>query len=160
LMTAMHPTPYPAARATARPQTPPSPSSAASGRKLGRYEVLTHLAAGGMATIYVARARGVAGFERLVAIKALHPHLALDDEFVAMLLDEARLAARIRHPNVVSTLDVSGSREDGYFLVMDYVEGDHLRAVSSLAIERGAPLPPKVVLRIVLDALEGLGAAH
>jgi serine/threonine protein kinase len=79
------------------------------GRKLGRYEVLAQLAAGGMATVYVARAQGVAGFERLVAIKVLHPHLAHDDEFISMFLDEARLAARIRHPNVVPTLDISDS---------------------------------------------------
>jgi hypothetical protein len=96
-----------------------------SGRRLGRYEVLAQLASGGMATVYVARARGVAGFERLVAIKVLHPHLAHDDEFISMFLDEARLAARIRHPNVVPTLDISDSQGDGYFLVMEYVEGDH-----------------------------------
>ncbi len=131
-----------------------------SGKKLGRYEMLAQLAAGGMATVYVARAQGVAGFERLVAIKVLHPHLAHDDEFISMFLDEARLAARIRHPNVVPTLDISDSQGDGYFLVMEYIEGDHLGALLREAARGSARLTPPVTLRIVVDALEGLGAAH
>jgi serine/threonine-protein kinase len=131
-----------------------------SGRRLGRYEVLAQLASGGMATVYVARARGVAGFERLVAIKVLHPHLAHDDEFISMFLDEARLAARIRHPNVVPTLDISDSQGDGYFLVMEYVEGDHFGSLLREAARAGTNVPPNVALRVVVDALEGLGAAH
>lgn len=131
-----------------------------SGKKLGRYEMLAQLAAGGMATVYVARAQGVAGFERLVAIKVLHPHLAHDDEFISMFLDEARLAARIRHPNVVPTLDISDSQGDGYFLVMEYIEGDHLGALLREAARGSTRLPVPVTLRIVVDALEGLAAAH
>lgn len=131
-----------------------------TGRRLGRYEVLAQLAAGGMATVYVARAQGVAGFERLVAVKVLHPHLAHDDEFISMFLDEARLAARIRHPNVVPTLDISDSQGDGYFLVMEYIEGDHFGSLLREAARAGKNLPPGVALRVVVDALEGLGAAH
>ncbi len=131
-----------------------------TGRRLGRYEVLAQLAAGGMATVYAARAQGVAGFERLVAIKVLHPHLAHDDEFISMFLDEARLAARIRHPNVVPTLDISDSQGDGYFLVMEYIEGDHFGSLLREAARSGKNLAPGVALRIVIDALEGLGAAH
>ena len=130
------------------------------GRRLGRYEVLAQLASGGMATVYAARAQGVAGFERLVAIKVLHPHLAHDDEFISMFLDEARLAARIRHPNVVPTLDISDSQGDGYFLVMEYIEGDHFGSLLREAARAGKNLPPSLSLRIVVDALEGLGAAH
>ncbi len=131
-----------------------------AGRQLGRYEVLTQLAAGGMAAVYIARAQGLAGFERLVAIKVLHPHLAYEHEFISMFLDEARLAARIRHPNVVATLDISDSQGDGYFLVMDYIEGDHLGALLGRAAKRGKRLPSPVVLRILIDGLGGLGAAH
>ncbi len=131
-----------------------------SGKRLGRYEMLSQLASGGMATVYVARAQGVAGFERLVAIKVLHPHLAHDEEFISMFLDEARLAARIRHPNVVPTLDISDSQGDGYFLVMEYIEGDHLGALLREAARGGQRLPVGVTLRILVDALEGLGAAH
>ena len=131
-----------------------------TGRRLGRYEVLAQLASGGMATVYAARAQGVAGFERLVAIKVLHPHLAHDDEFISMFLDEARLAARIRHTNVVPTLDISDSQGDGYFLVMEYIEGDHFGSLLREAARAGKNLPPAVAMRVVVDALEGLGAAH
>ncbi|HEY8431944.1 MAG TPA: protein kinase [Sandaracinaceae bacterium] len=131
-----------------------------TGRRLGRYEVLTQLAQGGMATVYVARAQGVAGFERLVAIKVLHPHLAHDEEFISMFLDEARLAARIRHPNAVGTLDISDTQGDGYFLVMEYVEGDHFGSLLRSAAKGGERLPVPVVARIVMDALAGLDAAH
>jgi serine/threonine-protein kinase len=131
-----------------------------AGRRLGRYEVLTQLASGGMAAVYVARAQGVAGFERLVAIKVLHPHLAYEQDFITMFLDEARLAARIRHPNVVPTLDISDTEGEGYFLVMDYVEGDHLGALLQRAAKANKRLPAPVVSRIIGDALGGLSAAH
>ena len=75
-------------------------------RRVGRYALLDMFASGGMATIHFGRQLGAAGFGRVVAIKRLHPHLAHDPEFAAMFLDEARMAARIRHPNVASTLDV------------------------------------------------------
>ncbi len=137
-----------------------APQPGLLGRRFGRYEVLTQIASGGMATVYVARAVGVAGFERLVALKVLHPHLAHEEEFLAMFLDEARLAARIRHPNVVPTLDISDSGGDGYFLVMEYVEGDHLGGLLQRAARQGERLPAPVVARVVLDALAGLSAAH
>lgn len=139
---------------------PASASGDLTGRRLGRYEVLTMLASGGMATVYVARAQGVAGFERLLAIKVLHPHLAHDEDFISMFLDEARLAARIRHPNVVGTLDISDTQGEGYFLVMEYVEGDHFGALLRQAARAGERLPVPVVARIVMDALSGLSAAH
>ncbi len=131
-----------------------------AGRRLGRYEVLTRLASGGMAGVYVARALGVAGFERLFAVKVLHPHLAHEEEFITMFLDEARLAARIHHPNVVATIDISDTRGAGYYLVMDYIEGDHLGALLQCAFKAGSRLPAPVALRIVVDALNGLAAAH
>lgn len=131
-----------------------------AGRQLGRYEILTQLASGGMASVYIARAQGVAGFERLVAIKVLHPHLAYEQEFISMFLDEARLAARIRHMNVVPTLDISDSQGDGYFLVMEYIEGDHLGALLGRAAKQGERLPRPFVCRVIVDALQGLSAAH
>src|SRR3954447_11134514 len=96
--------------------------------RVGRYEALRPIASGGMATVYLGRVLGARGFERQVAIKAMHPHLAEDPEFVTMFLDEARMAANIRHPNVVPTLDVV--EEDGQLLlVMDYIEGKSLHAL-------------------------------
>jgi serine/threonine protein kinase len=132
----------------------------ASGAKLGRYEILAKLAAGGMAIVYVARVQSVAGFERLVAVKVLHANLAHEDEFIRMFLDEARLAASIRHPNVVPTIDISDSEEAGFFIVMEYIEGDHLGALLSSAHKSEEILPLPITLRIIADALGGLGAAH
>src|SRR4051812_49903648 len=94
----------------------------------GRYETLHPIASGGMARVFLGRALGAGGFERLVAIKAMHAHLAEQQDFVDMFLDEARLAARIRHPNVVGTFDVQED-DEGAFLVMEYVEGPSLGAM-------------------------------
>ena len=77
-----------------------------------------------------------------------------------MFLDEARLAARIRHPNVVPTIDISDTQDAGYYLVMDYIEGDHLGALLQKAYKLGARLPAPIALRVIVDALEGLAAAH
>src|SRR5690606_35523355 len=131
-----------------------------AGRRLGRYEVITQLASGGMAAVYIARAQGVAGFERLVAIKVLHAHLAYEEEFISMFLDEARLAARIRHPNVVPTTDINDTGGDGYYLVMDYIEGDHLGGLLGRSAKQGKRLPVPIVNRVLLDSLAGLAAAH
>ena len=94
-------------------------------RLVGRYALYDVIAAGGMATVHYGRLLGPVGFSRTVAVKRLHAHLAADPEFVAMFLDEARLAARIRHPNVVPTLDVVAEGGE-IFLVMDYVQGESL----------------------------------
>jgi serine/threonine-protein kinase len=112
-----------------------------------------------MATVFLARRAGVGGFQRFVAIKRLHPHLAEEAEFVEMFLDEARLAALIHHPNVVSITEV-GANERGYYLVMDYVEGDTLARLLSIAAERNTVMPIGIGLRIVIDMLTGLHAAH
>src|SRR4029453_16697101 len=91
-------------------------------RTVGRYVLYGELASGGMATVHFGRLLGPVGFSRTVAIKRLHPHFAKDPEFVTRFLDEARLAAHVRHPNVVSVLDVV-TRDGEIFLVMDYVHG-------------------------------------
>src|SRR5688500_10427230 len=96
-----------------------------SPRQLGRYALYAEIASGGMATVHIGRLLGPVGFSRIVALNRLHQHVAKDPEFVTMFLDEARIAARIRHPNVVPTLDVAAA--DGeVFLVMEYVEGEAL----------------------------------
>jgi serine/threonine-protein kinase len=126
----------------------------------GRYELIRSIASGGMATVHLGRALGAGGFERLVAIKVMHAHLAEEPEFVAMFLDEARLAATIRHPNVVGTIDIQQD-DEGFFLVMDYVEGPSLqRVLRAVARRQRGGLPLDVALRIFVDALAGLHAAH
>ena len=125
--------------------------------QFGRYETLRLLATGGMGRVYLGRAVGPGGFERRVAIKAMHDHVAADPAFSAMFLDEARLAARIHHPNVVPTLDVAA---DGSFIVMEWVDGASLLELSAMLRRRDELLPLPVVLRIALDVLDGLEAAH
>lgn len=128
-------------------------------RILGRYAIYGEIAAGGMATIHVGRLRGPAGFARTVAIKRLHAQFAKDAEFVSMFLDEARLAARIRHPNVVSVIDVVAT-EGELFLVMDYIDGNSLSALLKEAKARGERLPLAIVVSIISGGLAGLHAAH
>jgi len=128
-------------------------------RRVGRYTLYGEIASGGMATVHFGRLAGEGGFSRIVAIKCMHRHLADDPEFRAMFLDEARLAARIRHPNVVSTIDVASS-EEGMFLVMEYVTGESLAALLRAATRRGEPVPVSISIRILIDALYGLHAAH
>ena len=121
-------------------------------REVGRYGIHAPIASGGMATVHLGR-DNEAG--RVVAIKRLHPHLAGDPEFVKMFVDEARVAARIDHPNVVHTLDTV-SAEDEVVLVMDYVPGESLAR-----LVRGKKPPSyRSTVAIVRDVLFGLHAAH
>ncbi len=128
-------------------------------RILGRYAIYDAVASGAMATVHLGRLLGPVGFSRTVAIKRLHPQYAQDPEFVTMFLDEAQMAARIRHPNVVSTLDVVAEQNE-IFLVMDYVHGDSLGQIQRSLGKRGETIPIPIVLRIATDALQGLHAAH
>ena len=128
-------------------------------RIVGRYELYDSIASGGMATIHLGRLLGEVGFVRVVAIKRLHPHLASDPEFAAMLLDEARLAAGISHPNVVSTIDVV-TADGEIFLVMDYIEGDSLSHLVRFTRKAKALVEPAIVSSVMSGALYGLHAAH
>jgi serine/threonine-protein kinase len=114
-----------------------------------------------MATVYLAKSRGTGGFERYVAIKLTHPHLeqASDGDFMADLLEEAKLAVRIKHPNIVPAIDV-GEAGRSLFLVMDYVEGDSLSGLVRKARRSEEELPLGLTMRILCDALAGLHAAH
>lgn len=124
-----------------------------------RYAIFEEIASGGMATVHLGRLLGDGGFARIVAIKRLHPHLAGDSEFAAMFMEEARLAARIRHPNVVPTLDVVTAGKD-LLLVMEYVHGVSLAALLTASRRSGKPVAPHLIAGVVAGALEGLHAAH
>jgi eukaryotic-like serine/threonine-protein kinase len=127
-------------------------------RIVGRYALYGEIASGGMATVHYGRLLGPVGFSRTVAIKRLHAHLSRDPEFVSMFLDEARLAARIRHPHVVSVLDVVA--QDGeLLLVMDFVQGESLNRLIRAA-KRSGGIPPNIVSAIIVGLLQGLHAAH
>lgn len=125
----------------------------------GRYEMLSTIASGGMATVHLGRIVGAGGFERLVAIKVMHEQLVGEPEFVAMFLDEARLAAQIHHPNVVATLDVQQD-EEGVFLVMEYVEGPSFHQMLKTLRKENKKLSLPLSLRVMMDTLAGLHAAH
>jgi serine/threonine-protein kinase len=126
-------------------------------RELG-YEIWGAVASGGMASVHLGRRRGAAGFSRVVAVKRLHAHLARDTDLAAMLADEARLSARIRHANVVSVLDVI---DDGELsLVMEYVHGGSLAELLRAASASGEAVRPEIASAIAIDALSGLHAAH
>jgi serine/threonine-protein kinase len=126
---------------------------------VGPYELLVELASGGMATVFLARARDGRALAPLVAIKRPHRHLATDKNFIAMLLDEARIASSIAHDNVVRVREL---RFDGGepSIVMDYVEGASLSDLRKELVAAHRAFDPKVAVRIVLDALAGLHAAH
>jgi serine/threonine protein kinase len=130
-----------------------------TGRVIGRYVLYSEIAAGGMATVHLGRLRGVGGFSRTVAIKRLHPQFAKDPEFVAMFLDEARLAGRIRHPNVASVLDVV-ALEGELFLVMEFVLGESLSRLLRNAATVEEAVPISVAVAVVGGTLRGLHAAH
>ena len=127
--------------------------------QLGNYEALLQLATGGMATVYVARQIGAGGFERLVVVKRVHPHLLANREFSDMFRDEARVAAMLHHPNVVAVTDVVES--DGeLFLVMEYIDSVAVSTLLKAAVDLEQRLPTSVVARVMVDALSGLHAAH
>src|SRR5438094_9657465 len=128
-------------------------------RVVGRYALYGEIAAGGMATVHLGRLIGQVGFSRTVAIKRLHAQYAKDPEFVSMFLDEARLAARIRHPNVVATLDVVALRGE-LFLVMEFVQGESLSRLVRHARETRGSMPVPIVGAVMSGVLQGLHAAH
>lgn len=127
--------------------------------KVGRYAVHCEIANGGTARLHIGRLEGDAGFARTVAVKRLHPQLAREPELVKMLIDEARLAARIHHVNVVQTLDVV-VQDDEVFIVMDYLRGETLARLWRRMRDRGQRIPVEIACAIAVSALRGLHAAH
>jgi len=130
-----------------------------SPRSLGRYQLFDAIGAGGMASVHLGRLRGGAGFTLTVAIKRLLPEHAAVPRFADMLADEARLAGRVRHPNVVPIFDVVASGGE-IFLVMEHVIGVTLAELLRRAREQGEAMPPRLAAAVVCGALEGLHAAH
>jgi serine/threonine-protein kinase len=126
---------------------------------VGRYALYGEIASGGMAVVHYGKLLGAVGFQRPVAIKRLHPQLARDPAVRAMFIDEARLASRIRHPNVVPTLDVVADGHD-LLLVMEYVHGEPLQHLMRAMRKLGLRIPLRITLAIVSALLHGLHAAH
>ncbi len=134
-------------------------SNLGAGGMIGRWEVIRRIGSGGMADVYLARARGEGGFEKQVAVKVMHPHLARNERAVEHFLDEAKLAARISHPNVVQIQDL-GKIGNDYVIVMEYVDGVDLEKLLAAARAAQRPLPLDVGLGILCRICDGLDAAH
>jgi serine/threonine-protein kinase len=126
---------------------------------VGRYTVHGELASGGMATVHIGRMNAAGGFSKLVAIKRMHPQFAKDPDFLAMFVDEARLAARIRHPNVVQSLDVIAEGGE-VLLVMEYIHGDALSRINRVLRAGQERIPLRIAISIMSGMLQGLHAAH
>lgn len=126
---------------------------------LGPYELLQRIATGGMAEVYLARRAGPRGFQKVVAVKRILPQLAEDHDFVAMFVDEARVCARLAHPNIVQVFDF-GEHDGELYMAMEYVDGTTAARLVRAAASRGEDVPLEAALYIALSVLRGLDYAH
>ena len=153
----------PAPPATAKPEPEPEPEPGLSdpdkNRRIGRYELVRFLGGGGVAEVYLARRRGEAGFEKLVALKLLQQALARHPVVVDNFLDEARLASRLDHPNIVQILDLGRAGRE-YFIAMEWVDGADLARLIEINHQLGRPVSLAVALVILRRICDGLHAAH
>jgi serine/threonine protein kinase len=129
------------------------------GTHLGKYTIIKRLATGGMAEIFLARVSGLPGFQKMVVIKRILPQLASNNDFVEMFLDEARIAATLQHPNVVQMYDV-GVVDGNYFIAMEYLHGEDVRAIMKTVHRAEKKLPLEHALNIVIGVASGLHYAH
>lgn len=127
--------------------------------EFGNYYLLEKIAVGGMAELFKARQRGVANFEKIVAIKRILPHLSDNDEFVRMFIDEAKLAAQLTHPNIAQIYDL-GKASGFYYIAMEYVDGKDLRSLLRKVREFKMPLPEPVAAFVAMKVAGALDYAH
>ncbi|MBC8134001.1 MAG: serine/threonine protein kinase [Deltaproteobacteria bacterium] len=138
---------------------PPNVLVGATGRTIGRYQIIRHIGTGGMADVYLAHATGEAGFTKKIALKVLERSFARQKELVEHFLDEARLATMLDHPNIVQIIDL-GRADDEYFIAMEYVDGADLARLIEITTRQGRPIPLSVVVAILRKVCDGLHAAH
>ncbi len=129
------------------------------GIEYGNYLLLEKVATGGMAELFKAKRRGVQGFQKIVAIKRILPHLVENEDFVTMFIDEAKLAAQLNHPNIAQIYDL-GKIEDTFYIAMEYVEGHDLRKILKKCKEKGCQIPEPIVLFVASKVLSALDYAH
>jgi serine/threonine protein kinase len=125
----------------------------------GKYYLLERINVGGMAEVFRAKAFGVEGFERLVAVKKILPNIAEDEEFIAMFIDEAKIAVQLQHANIAQIFDL-GKVEGSYFIALEFVRGRDLRAMFDRVRQRGEVMPTPQACFIVMQVCEGLDYAH
>ncbi len=167
------PRPKPASGATPPPSgtsaAPPAPrrreepaaAVPASGPdRFGQYEIIEKIASGGMAELYKAKRTGVEGFQKIVAIKKILPHIADDEEFVTMFADEAKLAAQLNHPNIIHIYDLGKIQAGGYFIAMEHVDGRDLRSIEESAHAHSVQLPVSLAVYVASKVASALDYAH
>jgi TonB family protein len=147
----------------AAPVVPPPPlkeeEEPTDGTRFGQYVLLEKIATGGMAEVWKARMRGAEGFQKIVAIKKILPHLSDNQEFIAMFVDEAKLAAQLNHNNIVHIYDLD-KVGDSYYIAMEYIDGHDLKNILKQAQERGQPMTVEVALFIASKVASALDYAH
>jgi TonB family protein len=149
--------------ATPTPSRRPEPREAVPREgpdRFGQYELLERIASGGMAELFRARRTGVEGFQKIVAIKKILPHIAGNDEFITMFADEAKLAAQLNHPNIVHIYDLGKIEAGGYFIAMEYVEGMDLRTILRSGRDASLPLPIPLAVYVASKVASALDYAH
>ena len=127
--------------------------------RFGKYLLMEKLAVGGMAQLYRAKITGIQGFEKLIAVKTILPHLANEKELLTSFIDEAKLAALLHHQNIVQIYDF-GPAEDSYFIAMEYLFGKDLRQIFSQSQEKGMPISNELAFYIISRICSGLDYAH
>ncbi|WP_146157662.1 serine/threonine protein kinase, partial [Enhygromyxa salina] len=128
-------------------------------KKLAQYQILGRIALGGMAEVYKAVSRGVEGFEKVVAIKRILPHVAEDEEFITMFKDEARIAAQLQHSNIAQIYELKSEGET-FYIVLEYVPGKDLRALFEHGRGIKRPMPLAQACYVIMQVCEGLEYAH
>ncbi len=143
-----------------KPAAPSKIEDTGEGKMLfGQYELQDKIATGGMAELFKAKQVGLEGFQRIVAIKKILPHLATNSDFVTMFIDEAKLAAQLNHPNIVHIYDL-GKKSDAYFIAMEYVEGRDLRSILKECEPLQETVPLKTAVYIARKVCSALHYAH
>jgi serine/threonine protein kinase len=149
----------PAAQGAAEPARLPGATPSWRDATYGPYELLDRVAIGGMAEVFKAKRSGVFGFEKIVAVKRILPHLSDNQEFVDMFVNEAKMVAGLTHPNIVQIFDL-GRIETSYYIAMEYVHGHDLRTILRRAKERGLRMPMDLASRIASLVCSALEYAH
>ncbi len=154
------PPPTPSAPAPRRREEPAAAVPSSGPDRFGQYEIIEKIASGGMAELYKAKRTGVEGFQKIVAIKKILPHLADDEEFVTMFADEAKLAAQLNHPNIIHIYDLGKIQEGGYFIAMEHVDGRDLRSIEQSGHAHSQQLPVPLAVYIASKVASALDYAH
>src|SRR5258708_12139105 len=137
----------------------PLPVTMRQPTKFGKYLLLERIAVGGMAEVFVAKAFGVEGFERLLAIKKILPTMGEDAEFISMFVDEARIAVQLSHANIVQVLEL-GKHDENLYIAMEYISGRDVRQLLERFRKLKLPMPIPQACLIVAEVCEALDYAH